>query len=173
MDASQRQGHPGVHGRADCGSYIRPVRAGVTPAGPDGISRPAPHAGQGLCCPVVHSGLTDRGLTCSPSHPRRNRAHFSGHLLVIRGSCSLLCPHSGGLPGNVQFVRPIMGQQGPDRARCFVRERHGDDIGRTSTEPGGSVDSRAQAGFPGCTPGMIRVTRWPLCYAVGDRSRGV
>ena len=33
--------------------YIRPVRAGLVPASPDGISRPAPHSLEGLFAPPV------------------------------------------------------------------------------------------------------------------------
>ncbi len=48
------------------------------------------------------------------------------------GSSSRCQPWLGRLADEVRLVRPVMGQQGPDRARRLVGQRHRDHVGRAA-----------------------------------------
>ena len=113
--------------------YIRPVRAGSTPAGPDGISRPAPHSSCRVFPLEGRSRLGGSRSDLFAITPCRCLAQPSAATSSDSWFTLLRCPTSGGLDSKVRIVLPVMGQQGPDRARCLVRQRHGRHIRRTTS----------------------------------------
>ena len=129
MDASRWQGLIWCSGTGRLQFYIRPICAGLSPAGPDGICRPAPHFLRGLLALYINSGLAGRGLTCLPSHFVVPCATFQrATSFVVRVSNRQ--PRLSGLADEVRLVRPVMGQQGPDCACRLVGQRDGGHVRR-------------------------------------------
>ena len=118
-------------GQADC-SFVSGLSVrGFLPAGPDGICRSAPYFLCGLLAPRKHAGLADRGLTCLPSHFVVPCAIFQRPPpSSFVGSCFLRQPRLCRLADEVRLVRPVMGQQGPDRARRLVGQGDRDHVMR-------------------------------------------
>ena len=126
----ERKDRFGYDGQADCSFVSGLLVRGFLPAGPDGICRSAPHLPCGLPALQRHSGLADRGLTCLPSHLVVPCATLSA-ATSCAGSLARRQPRLSRLADEVRLVHPVMGQQGPDRARRLVGDRDSDHVRRS------------------------------------------
>ena len=117
--------------------YVRPVNAGLVPAGPDGISRSAPHSLNGLGAQPLVQARRIAVFTCLPSHLvvpcatfNEPVGHFTGRTNVIE------------FPGDDVRVRP------PARARRID--------GRSAVRTPGHGPAAPRSYAPSCSPVLRR-----------------